>query len=98
MGLGEGWEMTRISTQSLLIRRPGMGLGEKTRDGVRGEDQGWGWGRRPGMGLGEKTRDGVRGGMGDDKNPYTESVDLLEDLVIEYISEMVSKTCVLRGV
>ena len=28
-------------------------------------------------------------GFGDDKNPYTESVDLLEDLVIEYISEMV---------
>ena len=65
-----------------------MGLGEKTRDGVRGEDQVWGWGRRP----------GIRGGVGDDKNSYTESVDLLEDLVIEYISEMVSKTCVLRGV
>ena len=28
-------------------------------------------------------------GFGDDKNPYTESVDLLEDLVIEYISETV---------
>lgn len=28
-------------------------------------------------------------GFGDDQNPYTESVDLLEDLVIEYISEMV---------
>lgn len=26
-------------------------------------------------------------GFGDDKNPYTESVDLLEDLVIEYITE-----------
>ena len=33
MGLGEGWEMTRISTQS---------VDQKTRDGVRGEDQGWG--------------------------------------------------------
>ena len=29
-------------------------------------------------------------GFGDDKNPYTESVDLLEDMVVEYISEMVS--------
>ncbi|EDW55842.1 GM16962 [Drosophila sechellia] len=26
-------------------------------------------------------------GFGDDKNPYTETVDLLEDLVIEYIAE-----------
>ena len=30
-------------------------------------------------------------GFGDDQNPYTESVDLLEDLVIEYITEMVRK-------
>lgn len=29
-------------------------------------------------------------GFGDDQNPYTESVDLLEDLVIEYITETVS--------
>ena len=29
-------------------------------------------------------------GFGDDQAPFTESVDLLEDLVIEYISEMVS--------
>jgi len=28
-------------------------------------------------------------GFGDDQNPYSESVDLLEDLVIDYISEMV---------
>lgn len=28
-------------------------------------------------------------GFGDDQNPYTESVDLLEDLVIEYITAMV---------
>ncbi|CAN8018235.1 unnamed protein product [Ixodes persulcatus] len=27
-------------------------------------------------------------GFGDDQNPYTESVDLLEDLVIEFIIEM----------
>lgn len=26
-------------------------------------------------------------GLGDDQNPYTESVDLIEDLVIEYIVE-----------
>ena len=29
-------------------------------------------------------------GFGDDQAPFTESVDLLEDLVIDYISEMVS--------
>ncbi|ROT83193.1 putative transcription initiation factor TFIID subunit 13 [Penaeus vannamei] len=27
-------------------------------------------------------------GFGDDQNPYTESVDLLEDLVIEFITQM----------
>ncbi|EAA12355.3 transcription initiation factor TFIID subunit 13 [Anopheles arabiensis] len=27
-------------------------------------------------------------GFGDDQNPYTESVDLLEDLVVEFITEM----------
>ncbi|XP_021955994.1 transcription initiation factor TFIID subunit 13 isoform X3 [Folsomia candida] len=26
-------------------------------------------------------------GLGDDPNPYTESVDLIEDLVVEYIAE-----------
>jgi hypothetical protein len=30
-------------------------------------------------------------GFGDDQNPYTESVDLLEDLVVEFITEMVLK-------
>lgn len=30
-------------------------------------------------------------GFGDDQNPYTESVDMLEDLVIEFITEMVRK-------
>jgi hypothetical protein len=28
-------------------------------------------------------------GFGDDENPYTESVDILEDLVIEFITDMV---------
>lgn len=31
-------------------------------------------------------------GFGDDRNPYTESVDILEDLVIEYLSEMTKKS------
>ena len=31
-------------------------------------------------------------GFGDDRNPYTESVDILEDLIIEYLTEMVC-TC-----
>ena len=30
-------------------------------------------------------------GYGDDKNPYTETVDFLEDLVMEFISEMTRK-------
>nr|CAG4635858.1 EOG090X0JQT [Artemia franciscana] len=30
-------------------------------------------------------------GFGDDQNPYTESVDLLEDLVIEYVTDMTHK-------
>lgn len=30
-------------------------------------------------------------GFGDDKNPFTESVDLLEDLVIEFITETTHK-------
>lgn len=30
-------------------------------------------------------------GFGDDQNPYTESVDLLEDLVIEFIGEISQK-------
>ena len=29
-------------------------------------------------------------GFGDDQNPYTESVDFLEDIVIEFITEVVS--------
>ncbi len=39
-------------------------------------------------------------GFGDDQNPYSESVDLLEDLVIEYTTEMVSGkkyTCTARN-
>ena len=30
-------------------------------------------------------------GFGDDKNPFTESVDILEDLVLEYIIETTHK-------
>jgi len=30
-------------------------------------------------------------GYGDDKNPYTETVDFLEDLVMEFITEMTHK-------
>jgi transcription initiation factor TFIID subunit 13 len=28
-------------------------------------------------------------GFGDDENPYTESVELLEDMVIQYVQNMV---------
>ena len=37
-------------------------------------------------------------GFGDDRNPYTESVDILEDLVIEYITEMVRFVCIIEYV
>lgn len=30
-------------------------------------------------------------GFGDDPQPYAESVDLLEDLVVQYITDMVRK-------
>ncbi|KAK2186738.1 hypothetical protein NP493_190g01010 [Ridgeia piscesae] len=30
-------------------------------------------------------------GFGDDQNPYSESVDLIEDLVVEYITELTKK-------
>ncbi|XP_045111541.1 transcription initiation factor TFIID subunit 13-like isoform X1 [Portunus trituberculatus] len=30
-------------------------------------------------------------GFGDDQNPYTESVDLLEDMVIEFITQMTQR-------
>jgi len=30
-------------------------------------------------------------GFGDDQNPYTETVDIIEDLVIEFITEMTHK-------
>ncbi|KAF7281712.1 TATA-box binding protein associated factor 13 [Rhynchophorus ferrugineus] len=30
-------------------------------------------------------------GFGDDQNPYTESVDIIEDIVIEFITEMTQK-------
>jgi transcription initiation factor TFIID subunit 13 len=33
-------------------------------------------------------------GFGDDPSPYTESVDLLEDLVIEYVTTMVKNISV----
>ena len=32
-------------------------------------------------------------GFGDDQNPYSETVDLIEDLVVEYITELVSVPC-----
>lgn len=40
-------------------------------------------------------------GFGDDQNPYTESVDIIEDLVIEFITEMTQKyvtTVLLRSI
>ena len=36
-------------------------------------------------------------GFGDDQNPYSESVDLLEDLVVEYLTEMVSYSSLLAA-
>ena len=36
-------------------------------------------------------------GFGDEQVPFTESVDLLEDLVVEYITEMVRSLCLPRA-
>ena len=36
-------------------------------------------------------------GFGDEQVPFTESVDLLEDLVVEYITEMVRRLCLPRA-
>ncbi|XP_043332423.1 transcription initiation factor TFIID subunit 13-like [Cervus elaphus] len=36
-------------------------------------------------------------GFGDDQNPYTESVDILEDLVIEFITKMTHKAKSIGG-
>ena len=32
-------------------------------------------------------------GFGDDPQPYAESVELLEDLVVQYITDMVKNVC-----
>jgi len=37
-------------------------------------------------------------GFGDDQNPYTESVDVLEDLVIEFITETVCVRQIIHAV
>ncbi len=63
------------------------GFDEDLDDGGNGVDSGHGKRKR----LFSKELRCMMYGFGDDQNPYTESVDILEDLVIEFITEMTHK-------
>lgn len=63
------------------------GFDEDLDDGGNGGDSGQGKRKR----LFSKELRCMMYGFGDDQNPYTESVDILEDLVIEFITEMTHK-------
>ncbi|XP_008286478.1 transcription initiation factor TFIID subunit 13 isoform X2 [Stegastes partitus] len=63
------------------------GFDEELDDGTSGVDVGHGRRKR----LFSKELRCMMYGFGDDQNPYTESVDILEDLVIEFITEMTHK-------
>lgn len=63
------------------------GFDEELDDGTSGVDVGHGKRKR----LFSKELRCMMYGFGDDQNPYTESVDILEDLVIEFITEMTHK-------
>ncbi|XP_028264966.1 transcription initiation factor TFIID subunit 13 isoform X1 [Parambassis ranga] len=63
------------------------GFDEELEDGSGGVDVGHGKRKR----LFSKELRCMMYGFGDDQNPYTESVDILEDLVIEFITEMTHK-------
>uniref|UniRef100_A0A3P9N887 Transcription initiation factor TFIID subunit 13 n=2 Tax=Poecilia reticulata TaxID=8081 RepID=A0A3P9N887_POERE len=65
-----------------------QGFEEELEDGSGGVDAA-GHGRR--KRLFSKELRCMMYGFGDDQNPYTESVDILEDLVIEFITEMTHK-------
>ncbi|KAM9444650.1 transcription initiation factor TFIID subunit 13 [Clarias gariepinus] len=63
------------------------GFDEELDEGGNGVDTGHGRRKR----LFSKELRCMMYGFGDDQNPYTESVDILEDLVIEFITEMTHK-------
>ncbi|XP_067382091.1 transcription initiation factor TFIID subunit 13 isoform X2 [Channa argus] len=63
------------------------GFDDELEDGSSGVDVGHGKRKR----LFSKELRCMMYGFGDDQNPYTESVDILEDLVIEFITEMTHK-------
>ena len=65
-----------------------VGYDEDAEDGG-GLEAGGGHGRR--KRLFSKELRCMMYGFGDDQNPYTESVDILEDLVIEFVTEMTHK-------
>ncbi|MED6289923.1 Transcription initiation factor TFIID subunit 13 [Characodon lateralis] len=64
-----------------------QGFEEELDDGSGGVEAGHGRRKR----LFSKELRCMMYGFGDDQNPYTESVDILEDLVIEFITEMTHK-------
>ncbi|XP_055011051.1 transcription initiation factor TFIID subunit 13-like [Boleophthalmus pectinirostris] len=64
-------------------------LSNEREEGALSDRDGSGHGRR--KRLFSKELRCMMYGFGDDQNPYTESVDILEDLVIEFITEMTHK-------
>uniref|UniRef100_A0A8B9UUT7 Transcription initiation factor TFIID subunit 13 n=1 Tax=Anas zonorhyncha TaxID=75864 RepID=A0A8B9UUT7_9AVES len=82
-GSGAGRERGRVRVPVWDPRADG----EDAEEGGGGLDGGQGRRKR----LFSKELRCMMYGFGDDQNPYTESVDILEDLVIEFITEMTHK-------
>ncbi|MEQ2274939.1 Transcription initiation factor TFIID subunit 13 [Xenotaenia resolanae] len=83
------WTLTkRFSTRLMADEEDEPGFEEELDDGSGGVDAA-GHGRR--KRLFSKELRCMMYGFGDDQNPYTESVDILEDLVIDFITEMTHK-------
>ncbi|KAL7864774.1 hypothetical protein AOLI_G00161940 [Acnodon oligacanthus] len=75
------------SRSSMAEEDDDPGFDEDLDDGGNGVESGHGRRKR----LFSKELRCMMYGFGDDQNPYTESVDILEDLVIEFITEMTHK-------
>ncbi|KAK2885667.1 hypothetical protein QQF64_020912 [Cirrhinus molitorella] len=85
-----GWSVLFLSPPVFHImaeEEDDPGFDEDLDDGGNGADSGQGKRKR----LFSKELRCMMYGFGDDQNPYTESVDILEDLVIEFITEMTHK-------
>uniref|UniRef100_A0A3P9HZR8 Transcription initiation factor TFIID subunit 13 n=1 Tax=Oryzias latipes TaxID=8090 RepID=A0A3P9HZR8_ORYLA len=78
----------RVFSGGMADEEDEAGFEEELEDGYGGVDMGHGRTRKR---LFSKELRCMMYGFGDDQNPYTESVDILEDLVIEFITEMTHK-------